>query len=253
MERNLKFTPIPLLQPLVEIPDNILKDMSADSDLSYKLVQALSKGEMSQELADMKSGEICQSRWLTTGMAFMLLWASNHGFDGEILEKFENIVTFIVQVYFPMFFEIKVKHTIVDAPYHILTQLKLLRQQNNLVQQAVESCVRSGALFAHSESVLLSLLVSSDKHDRSFAVDTIIKLRNGKEKGDKGIRIRKKPFINLKAERLRDLIDWNKEKISEPIFTCDLLSDELQSYKEVTLKAPDYPITLNQLKEQYSK
>ena len=107
MERNLKFTPIPLLQPLVEIPDNILKDMSTDSALSYKLVQALSKGEMSQELADMKSGEICQSRWLTTGMAFMLLWAGIHSFDEEILESFKNIVTFKFKYTFLCFLKSK--------------------------------------------------------------------------------------------------------------------------------------------------
>ena len=50
-------------------------------------------------------------------------WPTDHGFTGEILDNFKMIVTFVVQVYFPIFFDIKVKHSIVNGPYHIIKQL----------------------------------------------------------------------------------------------------------------------------------
>ena len=50
MDRNLRFPPVPLLQPLVKIPDNVMSKMSTDLALSYKLVEALSQGEMTQSL-----------------------------------------------------------------------------------------------------------------------------------------------------------------------------------------------------------
>ena len=59
----------------------------------------------------------------------------DHGFIGETFEFLKSIVMFVVQVYFPVFYEIKVKNSIAQ---HIVTQLKLLREQNLLVQQAVE-------------------------------------------------------------------------------------------------------------------
>ena len=239
--KNLQFPTIPLLQPLVNIPDEILDQMSTDAKLSYRLVKALSIGEMSPELAGMKAGPLCHSRWLTTGMAVMFLWTSDHGFKGETLDKLKDIVTFVVQVYFPMFFEIKVKHTIVDAPKHIVTQLKLVKQQSMHVQEIVKPFVQSSAWFAHSEPLLLTLLTSEDQDDREFAVKTIKELRKGKETGDTGVRPRKTPCINMSATSLKDLIDWNKETVLEPIFTCKMSLCELEDLRETPFEAPYYP------------
>ena len=63
-----------------------------------------------------------------------------------------------------------------DAPYHILTSLRLLRQQPKKVQDAVTFYLRTGAWFSHSECLLLSLLASSNTVDRCFAVDQIVNL-----------------------------------------------------------------------------
>ena len=121
MDRHLRFPRVPLLHPLMKTPNNVISKMSTDSALTYKLVEALSQGEMTPELASMKSGPLCHNRWLTTGVAIMFLWISNHGFTGKLFDKLKDIVLFMVQVYLPMFFEIKVKHSIVEAPNHIIT------------------------------------------------------------------------------------------------------------------------------------
>lgn len=99
-----------------------------------QLIPVLSCGEMNRELANMKSGNLSLSRWLTTGTALMFLWISNHGFTGENWEKLTLLVTYVVQVYFPMYFEIKVKHLIAESPQDIVTHLRLMRQQSQLAE-----------------------------------------------------------------------------------------------------------------------
>ena len=64
-----------------------------------------------------------------------------------------------------MYFDIKVKHKIADAPYHILTSLRILRRQPKKVKDAVTFYIRTGAWYSHSECLLLSLLASSNLQD----------------------------------------------------------------------------------------
>ena len=106
-------------------------------------------------------GAIVNWRWLTTGESLMLLWMSEHNFSGEVLRRFRLIVNFVCNVYLPMFFEVKVKHNITDGPYHIITQLRLLRSQPSEVVDIVSPYIQTGAWFAHPEPVLLSLMTST--------------------------------------------------------------------------------------------
>ena len=57
-------------------------------------------GVLPLDLANTKCDPINQSRWLTTGQAYMMLWMRQHGVEGETLVKFEIIIKFIISVYF---------------------------------------------------------------------------------------------------------------------------------------------------------
>ena len=70
---------------------------------------AIRAGVVSVNLANMEIGPVNHSRWLTTGNRFMRLYVSKHGFKGKNLKNLKLIVEFIV-VYYPMWFEAKVKH-----------------------------------------------------------------------------------------------------------------------------------------------
>ena len=88
------------MEPLIEPPDDISKQMSSDASLSYKLLCAIQSGELSPELASMKCGRIVNSRWLTTGQSIMMLWMSQHEFTEETLKESDELlilyVTFIL-------------------------------------------------------------------------------------------------------------------------------------------------------------
>ena len=195
-------------------------------------------GTLSLELANTKCGPLNQSRWLTTGLAFMMLWMRHHGVKGETLAKFETIIKFIISVYFNLYFQIKVKHHISHGPEHIVSALKLLKEQTTEVQDIIiKPVIQRGAYHAHTENILASLICSCDSEDRSFAVDKIIKLRDGKDFGDESIRCHTTPTILLDATSPKELVNWDS-KIHEPIFICKFSLRELKNLRNRPLEIP---------------
>ena len=59
---------------------------------------------------------------------------SDHGFTGNVLIRFHLIVKWVAQVYFHMWYEIKVKHKIVEGLEHIVKLLRMLRQQEDEIK-----------------------------------------------------------------------------------------------------------------------
>ena len=101
----------------------------------------------------------------------MRMWVSKHGFKGKNLTNLRLIVEFIVGVYYPMWFESKVKHCFLDGPRHVLKQLQLIRLQKKRVQDIVAATVVRSAYYSHSEAVLQTLLCSDDQEERKLAVE----------------------------------------------------------------------------------
>ncbi|KAG0715548.1 hypothetical protein GWK47_011734 [Chionoecetes opilio] len=174
-------------EDLTEIPEYILVNMSTDQQVTYQLVQAVKRGVLPSELQEIKCGKVSHSRWLTTAQSLVYMWTRKHGLTGKELNTLEILVKYCLQVYFKLYYDIKVHHRLEDGPKHILTQLRVMRSQPKKGQTAVTFYVRTGAWFAHSECVLLSLMASQSEDDRRFAVQ-ILKLRAGEEYGDTSIQ-----------------------------------------------------------------
>ena len=136
---------------------------------------------------------------------------------------------------------VQVFHGIVHGPHHILTQLRLVRQQPEVVRQVVSPYISTGAWFAHPEAVLLTLVCSSDREDRVFGVKQILDKRGVEDFGDTGVRARRTPDLNFSASSVKDLISWDKD-VHEPIFTCSLSKKEILELEETALSAPNFPL-----------
>ena len=125
-----------------------------------------------------------------------------------------------------------------------------------MVQVTVMPTVRTSAWFSHSESVLQvwdgfltlvqfqylsfqTMLCSEDSKEREFAVSKILAIRGDQELGDKSVRLRQLPYLNLEAAKLEDLINW--EGVTEPLTTCNLSKEKLEELKAVPLKTAYYP------------
>ena len=105
LEINPKFKPITVVDPLIELKEDVIGDLSTDQKYGYVMVNAIRTGVLSVDLANMDIGPVNHSRWLTTANRFMRLYVSKHGFKGKNLTNLKLIVEFIVGVYYTLWFK----------------------------------------------------------------------------------------------------------------------------------------------------
>ena len=234
MNRNYSFKQINLGPELVELPPEVMSDISTDQSQFYQLVQAVRSGILPRELALRKTGNMVHSRWLTFAEAVLLLWMSQHGLTGELLQRLETIVTYIVSVYALMWFRIKVHHSWLEGPRHVLTHLSLLKLQSPEVQRLLLPHLRTSSWYAHSEAILQTLLCSQDSEERAFAVAKILKMRGKQDVGKTMPRKRKLPELREEATQLQELIKW--DRAHEPLLTCSLTKQEIKEFLKTPMK-----------------
>ena len=74
----------------------------------------------------LKIGKVSSCRWLNTGTIICRIWISQHGITSEdVLEKLALIMDYIIGVYYPLYFYIKVL-TMSDAAHHNIDQAGVL-------------------------------------------------------------------------------------------------------------------------------
>ena len=87
-----------------------------------------------------------------------------------------------------MWLRIRVKHSIVDGPLHLIKLIYLFRSQTVDAKDAVTKSFQNGAFHAHSDFLLISPLF---RIMLTFAVNMILKVRGDSEQVDASIRNRK--------------------------------------------------------------
>ena len=167
LELNPAFEPVVVGPGLPSLRKEVVDDLSTDQYYAYMMSKAVRDGVLPERLAMLEIGPVNHSRWITTACCFMRLWVSRHGLKaGRMLSNLRLIVTFIVGVYVPNWFNIKVKHSWIEGPNHLLYQLELLRQQSKKVTNIVMPYVIRNAYYTHPESVLQSMLCSDKREER---------------------------------------------------------------------------------------
>ena len=70
----------------------------------------------------------------------------------------------------------------------------------------------------------------------------ILKMRDGKEKGDLSNRARvHSDTFNPKAKKVSELCSW-ESNVHEPVFTCSLSLDEIKELLEIPMVVPYRPV-----------
>ena len=196
---------------------------------------------ISKRLQDLEIGKVCHSRWLTTACRLLRLWISKHDLPKKAVKNLRLIVEFVVGVYMPNWFNIKVKHSWVEGPRHVMYQLELLRSQQKKIVDIVMPTVNKGAWYAHPESILQTMLCSEVVEERKWAVAKIAEIRGEGDEdtqvGDHSVRERRTPDVNIDATKLKDLIDWT-EGVTEPPLTCNLTTAVIKSFVDTPMKVP---------------
>ena len=139
-----------------------------------------------------------------------------------------------------MWFGIKEKPDIQQAPFLVLRQVQLLRLLPTATQEIITPYVKSW--HAHSDSLFIAMLCSDEPELRKFAARKLLKVRNGSNRGDVSVRVFVPPPLNFNADSLRFLVDWENITITESILTSHLSLDEISNLVEKKLECPRFPV-----------
>ena len=237
---NPNFPPLSCGEPLVSLPPKVVADLSWDQQYGYKIILALEAGTVPHYLQIMVIGPVDHSRWLTTANRFLDLWTRVHGLVGQDLANLKQICLFILGVYYKMWFAIKRSHTLVDGARHMLKQVQLVQKYCSAeVKTVVEPYIARSSYFAHPELLLTPMLASDEEEERRIAVQVIRdRIRKGAELGSSQPRQFRAPPVNFLAENLQQLIDWDKVKLTEPLLTANLTSNQLVACLDSPLVVP---------------
>ena len=121
MPYKSEFRALPGGEDLITLTKSVVAKVTTDQRTSYKLVKAVKVGSLPKEMQEIRCGPLCHARRLTTGQRLFYMWTRKHGLTGLDLRTLEVLVKFCITYYLKLYFDIKVKHFIADAPYHILT------------------------------------------------------------------------------------------------------------------------------------
>lgn len=109
LEINWKFERVTVCLPLVELEQAVIHDLSTDQYYGYMIGSAIRTAVMPDRLAYLQISPVSHSMWLTTALRFCRIWISHHKLKGDQLYNLRFIVQFLVGVYLPNWFNIKVK------------------------------------------------------------------------------------------------------------------------------------------------
>jgi hypothetical protein len=222
------------------LPDEVHHDLSWDQKCQYKLLHAVRSGKSNTDIANIQIGPLNHSRFLTLAERCLYLYMCEHDLSEEDTEKLYKIVHFIMTNYGPMWFHIKIKPLLTDAPRHIFQQTQLLKLLPDDVLDIVKPYVSRNCYHAHPENLLLSMLDDDDESIRKKAVSTILDIRSRDPSLTRPVRPFRVPKLRYDADTYHELIDWKNEILTEPPLTYNLSDDMLKNIIEVPLEIPPY-------------
>ena len=238
----VNFSPIPSTVP--ELPDSVLHDLSRDQQLLYGYARGISAGKLPENLIQQKPGPINHSRWLTLGIREMVDYTRTDEPSPEMIK----IVSFIVQVYCPCWFLIKLKHNFKHGPSNLFEQMRLIKTtQDKEVQEVAMKTVQRNAFFAEPGMILTCMIASDDSSVRKKAVDKIKEVRKKPSKPPRaklfqGIRKFEVPPLQWDAKCWEDIIDLKKVKVFEPFILKKLTDEDISSALDIPHVFPPYSL-----------
>ena len=248
--------------PLVEIRPEVLKDLSQDQKFLYEITKMVKTGIVPPNLIHRTLGALSGARWLTLASHVLSLWIRKHSLPTDVVDKFREIVRFIVNIYVPQWFLIKSNPLWTEAPKHYFSLLQKVREWHScdspkfpcpmkknektklfecLVKSKMEYNIQHNSYYFMDENILLHLISSKNQDDRLKAIDLITAIRENSDNPSLGcdnVRSRKLQNVNMSAETLDQVID---KFCYEPSLTCQISTSELRKYRDRPLSVAPYP------------
>lgn len=183
---------------------------------------AVSTGNCPDALANRMAGPIHHARWLTKISRVLRKYVSTE----KPSRNLRVLVTFIMKVYVPTYFNIKYHNSCTKGSIHFLNLIKFSRYLEPEHFEIVKKVCKDNGFFAHPENILLAMIYDDEPQIRQLGFQRILTAREEMEETYGKVRSFIPPHINFDAENYYDLFDWN-EPYSEPPFTRTIPYEEL--------------------------
>ena len=150
------------------------------------------------------------------------------------------MVEFLIEVYFPGWFQIKFNNKITDGQKNYLNILtQVMGFPNKIIQGIAVAVLQRNAYFAHDENILIAMLADNDHNVRLLAVNKILSIRLSKKNlnnvgRDEEVDVRKfiiskistnaKTYYTSSSLRLKD--------VHESPALKHLLNKEIQAFQQ---------------------
>lgn len=190
-----------------------LTGLSSDQQYLYDICQFISTKIDNKSIVTRSGGTLYHARWICTANLILRLYIGT----AHPSEALKTLTVFIVQVYAPMWFNIKLNSSISDGPKNLFKSIEMSRFLPIHVRNIIDPVIERNGYFAHNENVLLSMLTDENINIRKLAVDRIIEARA--TQNSDVIRTFRVPKINFLATHYTEIIFWDKTNITEPPLT----------------------------------
>ena len=155
------------------LPDEAIENLSSDQYYGLLMYQGVMKGIVDTDLKYLEVGGLCHSRWLTLGCRILRYYVSK----SKPSRNLQILAEYLVRIYFPWWFRIKLHNRITEDSKHFFYMLRLISNFSNAVVNDVGvKVLQNNAFFAHHENILLAMLRDNDLNIRAMAVDKILQI-----------------------------------------------------------------------------
>jgi len=190
-----------------------VSELSQDQKYLYDLCRAVIGGNLSKELECKKPGPMSHSRWLTTASRILRTYVCTPDPSWQL----EILCKYIVRVYAPVWFNIKASPYFWNGAAHFWKLVFFSRFLPTDCLEVVDNVLRRNAFYAHPKNLLISMLCNVDETVRKFGYQELLKCQKPSPfSAAVHIRKFKVPSINLDAQNIHELIDWQDVHFNTP-------------------------------------
>lgn len=137
-----------------------------------------------------------------------------------------------MQVYVPVYFDIKFRNSCTFGSIHFFNIIKYSRQALPAKYfPIIKNTLTNNFFFAHSENLLLAMIFDENAEIRCNGLKKILHLRQTGDQAFGKVRDYKAPVINFDCENYQELINW-EINITEPPCTLSVPYEELKILTE---------------------
>ncbi|CAH1113095.1 unnamed protein product [Psylliodes chrysocephalus] len=158
---------------------------------------------------------------------------------GKPTSSLTDVTEFIIKVYVPIWFNIKLNVSSTCGSFHVFKTIELSLYLRDDLERIVDTVIQRNAYFIHPKNILFFMLTDTCEWVRELSLRRILKAR--KTSGETvEIRHLVIPKLNFSVTDYFELIYWNECDVIQPPVLRDFTDDNLRvQNQETTLFAPE--------------